>query len=92
MPSLCDCSEAEARLGERAGGRPEHTSVHANAEQSCSTRTGRLRGPWTSQERMLHCQRTAKNGTEKGDCRMAQEELEAGQQEILKVRLLYRVY
>lgn len=36
--------------------------------------------------------RTAKKGTEKGNCRMAQEEPEAVQQEFLKVRLLYREY
>lgn len=34
-PSLCECSEADALLRESsAGGRPECTSVQANAEKS----------------------------------------------------------
>lgn len=38
MPSLCDCSEAEALLRVRAGGRLECTSACVNTEQGCSAR------------------------------------------------------
>lgn len=47
MPGLCDCSKAEALLRERGCGRPECTNIRANAEHSCSARTGRPGGPWT---------------------------------------------
>lgn len=70
MPSVCDCSEAQALLRERAGGKPKRTSVHANAEQSRGAMTGRSGGPGhdgreccTGKEQQRREQRR--------DCRMA---------------------